>query len=144
MKPPTVFAAPSASESVFWLTIVVLSAVSAARVGPGPSSLLGTGIQALLWTCLYIGLAESYGASARESGQETRRVLRRLAASLLLAVLATYSARLVLSHLAPSLWSPSFYLRFLLPSVFAANPSQRHHHLFPSDVDPGDRGASSE
>src|SRR6476659_5692904 len=119
VRSPAIFAAGSAPEAVFWSVLLALCAVWAGRTGPGrASSLLSAGIQGLVWAGLYIGLALAYGASTPERGQATR-VLRRLEACLLLALMATHLVRLLLSHFAPSLWMHSFYLRALLPLVFA-------------------------
>jgi hypothetical protein len=117
---PLIVAARFPPEAVFWVGLLALSAAWAAHTGPGrSSSLLGAGAQGLVWTCLYLGLALAYRASSQDKGQATRGVLRRLAACLLLALMATQMVRLLLSHLAPSLWTHAFYLRVLLPSAFA-------------------------
>jgi hypothetical protein len=124
MRPPFSFATPfrsepAAPELVAWLALLWLIAVWAARLGPAPPPpLLWTGTQALVWCGLYIGLAWAYGAGAPHHGQASRRVVRRLAGGLFLAVLATHSARLLLSTVAPALWTHTFYLRFLIPAGF--------------------------
>src|SRR3954447_25738774 len=100
MRSPTIFVLSRTTETVVWSTAIAVVAFWSARMGPGPSaSLSRAALQALLWTCLYVGLTLSYGACLGERAQRTPGVLQRLATCLLLGVLGSRATGLALQYL---------------------------------------------
>ena len=77
---------------------------------------LGSALHALLWVLMLAALASWYGSATPHDGQSVRRVSRRLAVALLLALVCAHLGRRMLSPmLEPPGWSAYHYLRLLLP-----------------------------
>lgn len=116
------FAARSAPEALSLLAVVAMSAIWATHRGTlaGESfPVLGAAIQGILWACLYAGLGLAYRAVALKEGKSVRRVLRKLALCLLLALISTHICKLLLAPLlAPATWADFFYLRRFLAPAF--------------------------
>ncbi len=108
---PLASAARSAPESFLLLALFVLSSAAAQRAGALPGGglrLHGLAATTLFCACLYGALGTLYLRVSPMEGS-ARRVLNRLGASLVLAVISTYGFMLLLP---PDAWDKFFYLRY--------------------------------
>jgi hypothetical protein len=127
MRVPGWLTGPRAGErtqGVPILTVIAAAAVLASWTGtlPGRSvPIYGPLVQGLFWAGLCAGLALAYGAVAPDQGGALRRVLPRVGACLLLALLATHLSRLLLgAFIGRGVWQRFFYLEWLVPPACAA------------------------
>ena len=110
---------PLGPERLVSLVLIGIAAAWVTRAGALPGHtfhVLGPAAQGILWACLYAGVGAAYLTLAHEKATSARSVRRRVALSLLLALLSTYLCKLLLSpHLAPQGWPEFQYLRLVLP-----------------------------
>ena len=105
------------------LLALMAAAVWAARAGTIQGQgfpLIGSTMSGLLWGSLYVGLYLAYGAAARQEEKSPGVVSRKLGLCLLLALLSTHLCRVLVPLVFQTAsWEKLFYLRRLLPLMFA-------------------------
>ncbi|HEU4648044.1 MAG TPA: LTA synthase family protein, partial [Gemmatimonadales bacterium] len=118
------FGARAVPEAALLLAVVGMTAGWATLLEILPGRRFGargaTG-QALLWICLYAGVALAYRRIALDAGESVRSAWRRLGLCLLLALLSAYVCQRLLGPiLAPIPWRQYFYLSYFLPFALVA------------------------